>query len=716
MKQTSGRLENLLRALDVARIGYFSSNLTKGVYEPCPELAAIYGLPADRVPSRDEVIAATHPDDRGRLITLLDEVKQNPRNYEIEYRVLRRDCAEHFVRVVAHVWRENNGDVCAFGTVQDVTSVRRAEVDAKTSHARLQDFGHGASDWFWETDEYHRFSYLSAGIEGLTGISIGHFIGKTRLEVVSDPYTPDGCQAHLADLDARRPFQDFRYWIRAPHLGRDILINVSGRPIFDNGRFCGYRGIGTNITAQIDHERAMRQLATRDGLTGLLNRTAFDNALTQILQAENATDDGAPEQAKPARGQRALLLLDLLRFHSVNESFGRSAGDRLLNIVGQRLRNALSKQDLIARLSGDEFAIILTGAHAHDDIEKVGKRLIGIVTRPIKLENSTVQVEAGIGVLKEISGDLDTVMARANLALNAAKKTNRDLVFFDEPMRAKANRRFTLEKDLSLALDHGEFSLRFQPQVSIVSGKLTGVEALLRWRAGTPHEIYPDEFIPIAEEAGMMGDIGRWVLREALKQGEAWRHAGLPVMTIGVNVSPTQFIYDELASDVIAAVDQSFIDRDRVELEITETVLMRDEAKAAVVLRDLRAAGIAVALDDFGTGFSSLSHLHAYPVDRLKIDRSFVAKICDEKSAQAIVKGIVQLADSLAIDVIAEGVETQGHAEILEQLGCEVAQGYYYAKPLTAEAIVDWYADQQSTPVKSMARTSKNTFAIQPAG
>jgi len=678
------RTRDLERALMIARVGYFSSDMTLGTYQASPELSEVYGLPMRRADgdahTQDDLLAAIHPEDRGRVADLLRDVTAHPRDYAVDYRVRGADGCWRHVRVVADVSVDDAGHTRAFGTLQDITAARQAESAARASERRFRDFAAAASDWFWETDSEHRFIYVSNRIEELTGRPAASFVGRNRMEVGAEAATSDGWASHAADLAARRPFRDFAYWLRAGQQGTDRLVQIGGVPVFDDdGRFRGYRGVGRDMTEAFRREQEMQRLAKCDSLTGLMSRHAFVEAVSS-KRAQGCCDSR----------QTALFLIDLDRFKFVNDNYGHAAGDRLLQVFARRLQRAVTENAEIARLAGDEFAIAVEftatdpvpGAEVDQQLRALAAHIYQRCAGPAKVDNAVVDLELNIGVLPELRGDLDQALLEVDVALNAAKRARSRIEFFDEAMRQSVNRRKTLERALRSAAANDEFYLVFQPQYDLRAGQLIGVEALMRWRRPDGQEVSPGEFVPIAEDCGLMPQIGRWVMDRAIAQLAAWRREFGADITMAINVSPQQFSQDDVSGLAIAASQRHDVPTSSIELEITESVFVQDEGRVAEVMGRLRSQGIRLALDDFGTGYSSLSYLRAFPVDRLKIDRSFIMTIEQQDSARVIVEGIVRLAHTLGLEVLAEGVELHEHVEILRQLSCDAAQGYLFAKPL----------------------------------
>jgi diguanylate cyclase len=439
-------------------------------------------------------------------------------------------------------------------------------------------------------------------------------------------------------------------------------------------------------------ERRIVRLAYFDTLTGLPNREQAYNRLAGALQA-------AQENGRTL----AVLYLDLDNFKRVNDTLGHAAGDELLCVVAKRLRSSLrygaeteshdavgrARSGDIARLGGDEFLVLLPTLRSSVDAGAVAERLILALREPIQLASNSVVVtpSVGIALYPQDGADAETLMRNADLAMYFAKRRSPGTrAYFDVSMNAKALHRFTIEEQLRGALERNEFSLQYQPQFDVRTGSISGVEALLRWTNPELGAVSPVEFIPVAEETGLILAIGKWVLRTACQQAQAWRAEGLPLQRIAVNVSGRQFALAEYPEEVRAILHESGLDPAVLELEITESVVMADESWAEKAINQLKALGISLAIDDFGTGYSSFGRLRHFAVDRLKIDRSFVTSISEGSDDRAIAAAIIAMSRSLHINVTAEGVENYPQLAFLQEQDCQDAQGFLLSRPLQADA------------------------------
>lgn len=448
-----------------------------------------------------------------------------------------------------------------------------------------------------------------------------------------------------------------------------------------------------SINRQLEHEIAERQqseaivrhMAQHDSLTGLANRVRFRDQLSQALA-----------RIERHGGNVALLFIDLDQFKLINDTLGHRIGDLLLIAVGQRLKHVTRDCDTVARLGGDEFAIV---QHAEKQVEEAGMladRIMKAIAQPFEIEGHQLPVSCSIGVAwaPDDGKDPDTLLANADLALYRAKAEGRGSYrFFEAEMNARARARRLLEGDLREALQKGEFELHYQPFLNLSFGAISGLEALVRWNHPQRGMISPLDFISVAEETGLIVPIGRWVLHEACREAKRWpAHVKL-----AVNLSPMQFRAGTLLVDVVDALSRADLKPERLELEVTETVLLGDDKKTMQALHELRRMGVRICMDDFGTGYSSLSYLRMFPFDKIKIDRSFVGDLPKNRDSTAIIRAIIGLADSIGMVTTAEGVETEEQLAYLKVEGCTEVQGYLISRPLPASNALAILAEADHT-------------------
>jgi len=442
-------------------------------------------------------------------------------------------------------------------------------------------------------------------------------------------------------------------------------------------------------TAALLDEMAVRQrvqsrlahLACHDPLTGLPNRTLFNDRLAgEMREAER-------------RGRRlALLYIDLDNFKDVNDTLGHATGDGLLRHVAARIEAALRGGETVARIGGDEFALLQVDPEDNAGAGELGERVIAAMSQPFEVDGRAIFVGASIGITlyPDDAATLELLHRNADLAMYRAKSDGRNRChFFDETLNREVHRRAALEQSLREPALLSQLEIHYQPQIDLRDGRIAGVEALLRWQHPEHGLVSPQEFIPVAERSGLILEIGAWVLRESCRQAMQWRAAGLPPLTMSVNVSAIQFRVGNIPALVAGILQETGLPGPALELEITETGIMHDTHVAMETLLAIHALGVALAIDDFGTGYSSLSYLRRVPVDRIKIDRSFINDVTTSEDAAVIAATIVRLAHSLRLEVVAEGVETAAQDAFIRRTGCRYGQGFHYAEPMPAAAIAD---------------------------
>jgi diguanylate cyclase (GGDEF)-like protein len=424
--------------------------------------------------------------------------------------------------------------------------------------------------------------------------------------------------------------------------------------------------------------KQLRHLATHDALTSLPNRILLDDRMSQCI-----------EQAKRVGEGFAVCVLDLDRFKHVNDSLGHRAGDEILKQVARRLQNVGRGADTVARIGGDEFVMILGQARSSDDAARVASKIVEEMREPIQVGVLDVHIAVSIGVAfyPADGATVETLYAHADAAMYCAKQRGGSAVeCYSSSMNLATENRVRYEADLHRALNLRQFELHYQPKVSALTKQMHSVEALIRWRHPVDGLVPPDRFIPLAEESGLIVSIGEWVLREACRQVRAWQDLGLPAMRVAVNVSALQFRRHDLVETVQGALSDAGVDARYLEIELTETALTSNPEESVEILERLSRMGVIVSVDDFGTGYSSMSYLRRFPIDKLKIDRSFINHLMTSADDASIVRAIISLAHGLRLKVVAEGVETAEQVACLQKLGCDQFQGFYFSRPVTATA------------------------------
>jgi diguanylate cyclase (GGDEF)-like protein/PAS domain S-box-containing protein len=459
-------------------------------------------------------------------------------------------------------------------------------------------------------------------------------------------------------------------------------LRTNKLPLRDReGKVIGVIGTYEDITERKVAQERVQYLAYYDALTELPNRTLLQDRLTKALAS-----------ARRRKDKVALLFLDLDRFKDINDSLGHSVGDLVLKQVAERLKKWAREQDTAARVGGDEFLIVLTALKEAADAAVAAERLMNTMTAEFVVQGHSLGISCsvGISIFPEHGADSETLIKDADAAMYCAKESGRNnFRFFTKDMNTQAVERLTLENGLRLALDKKELFLVYQPQIEIATGRIIGLEALLRWQHPELGLVPPDKFIRIAENSGLIMPIGEWVLRTACSQTRKWQDEGLPAVPVAVNVSAVQFRQENFSKLIDRVLRETGLAPEYLELELTESLLLSNADVMFSVLRDLRAMGLKLAIDDFGTGYSSLSYLRRFPVGKLKIDRSFIRDVAVNPDDAAITTAIISMAKSLNLKVIAEGVEDEAQVSFLRAHQCDEIQGYYFSKPLAVDKVAD---------------------------
>jgi diguanylate cyclase (GGDEF)-like protein/PAS domain S-box-containing protein len=555
---------------------------------------------------------------------------------------------------------------------------RRREMEARYGHVLAT-----MPDAIISTDGQHCITVFNHGAEQIFGYRAEEVIGQSLDILIPEAQR----QAHRAHL---RAFAESPVMAKGMGERREISGRRKDGSLFparasisklaeENGMT--FTVILNDITLQKENEERIRYLAHYDVLTGLPNRVLFNDRLEQAI-------------AEAARRHRivGLILLDLDRFKIINDTLGHGAGDALLQNVARRLVGSVRRDDTVARLGGDEFAVILSDVAQPGDVARVARMILEGFAPPFTVLGRELFMAASLGIsLYPLDGrEIDILLKNADVAMYRVKETGRSAYQFYEPeMTALAAHRLALENDLRRALERGELRLLFQPQEALASGQLEAFEALVRWHSPERGVVSPAEFIPLAEETGLIVPIGAWVLEQACACSKAWQDAGLAPARVAVNVSSRQFLRGNLVELVGNALARTGLAPNWLELEITESMLIQDEAAAIQMIEGVHRLGVAFSLDDFGTGYSALSRLKRFPFSTLKIDQSFIAGIPHDSGDAAIVRAIVTMGRGLGIRVLAEGVENQAQLDFLREAGCDVIQGYHYGEPLAPEAVAE---------------------------
>jgi diguanylate cyclase (GGDEF)-like protein/PAS domain S-box-containing protein len=581
--------------------------------------------------------------------------------------------------------------------VTDITERRKVEDALLKSAEKLklatEVTGIGLFDYFPKTGEV----VWTETLKRLFGLSRDAVIDY---DVFLKGIHPEDCdRVHMLMQDALRPGSSGRYHAEYRTIGiqdgKERWVSATGQTFFDSrGQAARMIGSAMDVTERKLSEKRAREASQHDSLTGLPNRALLFEYCSHLLAMADRHCTGG-----------AVLFIDLDRFKAVNDLYGHDVGDKLLQEVARRLLICVRKEDIVSRLGGDEFIVVLPRIDTTHGPMTVAQNILNHIGLPFDIGTLTLSVSPSIGIslFPSHSDDLEALIRCADLAMYAAKKSGRNnFQFYTPGLDERANDRLRMEMRLKRALDENGMELAYQPIVDVATGRLTGIEALARLPLAEGGAMSPDDFIPVAESAGLIDRLGEWVTGEACRQYRRWRETGLPAVDISINISNAELRQTAFVSHLIAIVRAAGIDPANLQIELTESAVMENLPETIVTLNNLKALGIRIALDDFGTGYSSLSYLSNLPIDKLKIDQSFIRRIDQSKSNQLITDAIIGLGRSLKLQVVGEGIESEQAMSYLREHGCDQAQGNLLSRPLSARDFETWFhahLDEHHAPV-----------------
>ncbi len=560
---------------------------------------------------------------------------------------------------------------------------RHTERILRESEERFRALTNLSSDWYWEQDAAFRFTRMESHLADKDGIK-PLLLGKSGWESGFDIQEPEGWHGFRCLIESRAAFRNVIMY-RTIEYEKPYYISVSGEPILQkDGSLAGYRGVAREITEQKVAEQRIQYLATHDGLTGLPNRVLFSHLLNNAISS-----------AQRYGRNFAVLFVDLDRFKFINDTLGHEAGDLLLKEITARFKKAARTSDIVARLGGDEFVVLVHEVTEPSQAAAVARKLLSAASEPVTLAGQECGITASIGIaMYPTAGeDEQSLMKNADIAMYFAKDEGKNnFQFYSTGITTQSLERLKLENNLRVAMERSELTLHYQPKLSLKDGSVHGAEALLRWTNPELGVVSPDKFIPVAEETGLIIPIGKWVLRAACAQNRAWQKQGLPPICIAVNLSVRQFSDPDLLTDIATVLQDTGMDPQWLELEITEGMVSQHPEQANALLHAIKKMGVRLAIDDFGTGYSSMGQLKNYPIDTLKIDRSFIRDIGVRQGDNAITQAIIAMGKALGLTVVAEGVETLEQREFLRVNACDELQGYYFSRPIPAQQFTAFIA------------------------
>jgi diguanylate cyclase (GGDEF)-like protein/PAS domain S-box-containing protein len=636
---------------------------------------------------------AVHPDDLPRVQKLLQEhIVGHTELYESEHRI--RNARGDWIWVRSRgkvVARDEAGNPTRMaGTARDITASRRAERERLTALEVLRSMSEAVA----VTGMDYRFVSVNPAFSRITGYNDEEVIGEESALLNSGQHSSEFYR-RVRDVLERTGHWAGEMWQRRKD-GDEFLCWIEMSEVRDqSGQRSHFVTVVNDITDKKRAEQELRYLANYDTLTGLPNRTLLSERLGRAIV-----------RARRQETRVALLFLDLDRFKDINDSLGHAAGDRLLKAAAARLQSAIGPADTVARLGGDEFTVILEDIENIATAERVAQEILRVFSVPLELGDRhevTITPSLGISLYPDHALVPTDLLKFADTAMYQAKAEGRNTYqIYNEVMDAEARRRATLLSALRRALDRNELRLVFQPRMTLADGRVTGAEALLRWHSSELGEIPPVEFIPLAEESGLITAMGEWVMLEACRTLRQWRQEGHEEISISLNVSMMQLLRSDLPQTLRKVLGETGVPANRIELELTESMVMQNAEQSTEILQQLKNVGVSLAIDDFGTGYSSLIYLKRLPIDTLKIDREFIGDLTSDPDDEAITATVITMGHSLGLTVVAEGVENEQQLGYLREQGCDEIQGYWLSSPLDPQRCLAFIRSWQPQSVSAI--------------
>jgi diguanylate cyclase (GGDEF)-like protein/PAS domain S-box-containing protein len=641
-----------------------------------------------------------HPEDIPRFLNARNESLYTQSPFRLELRINHANKGERWIELRSLPQSEPDGSTSWHGFMHDITERKRMEEKLIAREHESRTLIENSPDNITRYSRDGRRVFVNPTFGTMVEGGMNALLGKKPSEFPGGPNSK-AYEAKIEEVFATG--ESAEYELRWPGRdGREVCSHVRLTAERDGcGEVVTVLAVGRDITDIHSYRQKIHQMAFYDTLTALPNRSSFNERLKRMLT-----------EASWHGQQAVVMLLDLDRFKTINDTMGHPAGDDLLREAAARLTSCIRADDMVARLGGDEFAILLPDMPPGTDLGKVAVKILDAFRKPFLLESKEAFVSASIGiaVYPDDSVDADDLIKHADSAMYLAKRSGRNnFRFYSKELTVLASERFALESELRRAVERNELELYFQPKVWLADGALIGSEALLRWNHPQRGMVPPDQFIAIAEESGLITDIGEWVLHEACQIAHDWNAPSMPLHKVAINLSARQFQSGDLVKTVNRVLEETDCQPEWIELEITESMLLDEHGEVLAILNQFQELGIAIAIDDFGTGYSALSYLARYPINTLKIDRLFVSSIVEDPHRAELVKAIISIAYSLGQFVVAEGVDTPEQAVYLREAGCQIAQGYLYSKPMPRAVFQSLLSSfGQSTDIEKTGRWRKH--------
>ncbi|MBS3810191.1 MAG: EAL domain-containing protein, partial [Desulfobacterales bacterium] len=600
--------------------------------------------------------------------------------YDVE--LIKKDGSRVIHEISVSLIKNNIGETVGFrGIARDITERRQMEEQLRQSEERYRTIIEQMEDGYFETDLEGNFTFVNEAECRNLGYTRDELLGMTRhqyadeknAQILFDLFfgvynTGNPVKAHEIEIIKKDGTVSYN------EISVALIRDEKGEPV-------GFRGIARDVTERKKQEEKIQYMATHDDLTGLPNRLMFSQLLNHAILSAKRNDR-----------KLAVFFIDLDRFKIINDSLGHEAGDQLLQEIAGRFCHALRGMDVVARLGGDEFVVMIEEIESQSAAATVAYKLLSAAIKPVTIMSQECRVTASIGIsiYPEHGEDEQTLIKHADIAMYFAKEEGKNnYQFYSKELKIKSVEKLSIETQLRFALEREELSLAYQAKLDFKTNAITGVEALLRWNNPLLGEITPTQFIPVAEETGLIVPIGRWVMKTACAQNVAWQKQGLAPVSMAVNLSYRQLVDENLIEDIKTALEESGLAPELLELEITESMVMHNPARMIAILAEIKSLGVHLAIDDFGTGYSSLAQIKNFPVDTLKVDRSFVRNLPEFSEDKAIAEAILSMGKTLSLRVVAEGVETKEQMTYLREHSCDEMQGFYFSRPIAPDKFAE---------------------------
>ena len=601
---------------------------------------------------------------------------------EFGWHITRKNGQKRYIEGSISLLKDSSEKTIGFrGVTHDATERKKAEEALRQSEEKYRSILENIQEAYFEVDMAGNFAFFNDSLCRITGCSREELSGANYRQFSDKENSKNVFLVFNKVYKSGESKEGFDWLIiRKDGTKRYIEASVSLRKD-SSGKPSGFKGVIRDITERKQIEQELNHMATHDVLTGLPNRLMFSQLLDHAIQS-----------AQRNKKQLAVLFIDLDRFKTINDSLGHEAGDLLLKEMALRFKQSLRNVDVVGRLGGDEFIILIEDFNDLHQVEILAHKILSTVIKPMILmeEECRVTASIGISVYPKDGQDEQSLMKNADIAMYFAKEEGKNIYqFYTENIQSMSNERLTIETNLRYAMERNELFLNYQAKLDLRTRAITGVEALLRWNNPRLGSITPVQFIPIAEETGLIIPIGRWVIKTACAQNVSWQHQGLPAVCIAVNLSLRQLMHEDLLKDIKTVLNETGMLPNLLELEVTESMVMHNPSRFVSILTKIKDMGVRLAIDDFGTGYSSLAQIKHFPIDTLKVDRSFIRNLPQDSENKAITEAIIIMGKNLSLTVVAEGVETKEQEKFLKEQVCDEMQGFYFSKPIDPDRFAD---------------------------